>query len=143
MVVQPEKTFILAVQELELPPPIVRQKKDPRRGATAQNSPDKAAAARIDPRNPKHMVERIELNDYKFRKFNKETFRELLAGIKGLPKLKSLEIRSNGINDTYLQELDELIKCKNIHRIDMSRNEIGKLGIWNYTGGVHFNNPPL
>ena len=85
--------------------------------------------ARIDPRNPKHMVESIVLNDYKARKFNKETFRELLAGMRALPKLRSIEIQLNGINDTCLQELDELIKLKNLRRIDLSRNEIGKIGI--------------
>jgi len=75
------------------------------------------------------MVESIVLNDYKARKFNKETFRELLTGMKSLPKLKSLEIQRNGIGDTYLVEFEEMIRIKNLRRIDISRNEIAKIGI--------------
>lgn len=125
------KTFFMAVQDLDLPPPIQRAAKPKnsrsRLTSARSDSLDKSGPIRIDPTNPKHMVESILLDDFVHRKFTKETFRELMGGLRALPRLKVLSLRRNLIGDSYLQELEELMALKKLRRLDLSHNEIGKL----------------
>ena len=124
------KTFFMAVQDLDLPPPLQRQakpKSSRRMGSQSSNNLNNSGPIRIDPTNSKHMVESILLEDFVHRKFTKETFKELLGGLRALPRLRVLSLRRNLIGDQYLGELEDLISLRSLRRLDLSHNEIGKL----------------
>ncbi len=46
----------------------------------------------------------------------------------GLPFLTHMFFRNNGIDDTYAEELGELISNTRVTHLDLSNNEIGRVG---------------
>ena len=67
--------------------------------SVSSNNLGNSGPIRIDPTNPKHMVESILLEDFVHRKFTKETLRDLLAGLRALPRLRVLSLRRNLIGE--------------------------------------------
>jgi len=63
----------------------------------------------FDPQNPQHMLESINLSDFAFRQFSKSALKELLDSIVDMRCLHSLVLQNNGINDTYVEEISQLL----------------------------------
>ena len=76
-----------------------------------------------------HMhLERIDLSGFKNLRFSRSGLRELIEGINILPCIRSLSLRGNGITDEYDREILELLSIQKIKCIDLSHNQIHKLG---------------
>lgn len=62
----------------------------------------------FDQNNKFHMVEKIELSNYRNKNFSRAAFREFLESISDMRCLKSLILSNNGIDDTYLEEISKI-----------------------------------
>ncbi|KRX06458.1 hypothetical protein PPERSA_05071 [Pseudocohnilembus persalinus] len=124
-----EITFLQAVINLDLParqPNINTQKKN---APTSFGSKKKQTlTTTFNPANPNHMVEVINLSNFATRNFNKASFKEFLNCIKDMRCLHSLVLQNNGIDDSFLEEIDILFNNQKIKKIDLSQNYIGKKG---------------
>jgi hypothetical protein len=73
----------------------------------------KAAASRrkkdvtttFDEKNPNHMVEKIDLSNFRGKNFSRAGFREFLEGIEDMRCLSTIILSNNGINDDFIEEL--------------------------------------
>jgi hypothetical protein len=95
--VQTGDNFIIAVQNLNLPPPAKRTKQ----GAFSQTKSEVVSGRTLD---------KIVLNGYADKvssrqHFSREVFRELVGGIRELGGLGSLELCYNRLNETVLPEI--------------------------------------
>lgn len=80
-------------------------------------------------KNPFHLIETIDLSGYASRNFNRMGFKDLLDSIQDVKTLKSLNLKNNGIDDSYVDELKFIITNTSISVLDLSNNEIGPKGI--------------
>ena len=81
----------------------------------------------IELKNRFHTIQIIEMNDFKNRKFNRLDFKDLITKISFLPFLTHFIFQNNGIDDTYSEELANLISKTKVSHLDLSRNEIGPI----------------
>jgi hypothetical protein len=65
----------------------------------------------FDQNNKSHMVEKIELSNYRNKNFSRAAFREFLESIADMRCLKSLILSNNGIDDSYLEEISKWKLC--------------------------------
>lgn len=52
--------------------------------------------------------------------------KELLDSVLDMRCLRSLILQNNGIDDTYVDEINVLFNLTQIQKIDLSRNEMGR-----------------
>lgn len=62
----------------------------------------------FDENNPNHMVEMVELKDFKGKNFTRAGFREFLEGIEDMRCLTTVILSNNGISDEHIEELGRL-----------------------------------
>ena len=88
----------------------------------------KDVTTNFDEKNPNHMTEKIELNNYRGKNFTRAAFREMIEGIEDMRCLTTVIFRNNGISDDYMEEIEMLFSNDRIKNIDLSKNDIGKQG---------------
>ena len=74
------------------------------------------------------MLEKIDLSGFRYKKFSRAGFKELLEGLAILPCIRTVCLRNNGITDEYDREVLELFSIVKIKCIDLSKNNMQKLG---------------
>jgi hypothetical protein len=74
------------------------------------------------------MLEKIDLSGFRYKKFSRAGFKELLEGLAILPCIRTVCLRNNGITDEYDREVLELFSIVKIKCIDLSKNNMSKLG---------------
>ncbi|KAM3128162.1 hypothetical protein pb186bvf_019709 [Paramecium bursaria] len=92
-------------------------------------------------KNPLHLVEVIKLNNFQTKNFNRLALRDFLECLQDMKTLHTLELRYNGIDDSYVDELKFIITNTSIQNLDISHNEIGVKGIdpfFNTLKGVNY-----
>lgn len=52
-----------------------------------------------------HMIEKIDLSGFKYKRFSRAGMKELIEGIQALPCIRSLKLCGNGITDNYSDEI--------------------------------------
>ena len=62
----------------------------------------------FDEKNPNHMVEKIDLSDFRGKNFSRAGLREFLEGIEDMRCLSTIILKNNGINDDFIEELGRL-----------------------------------
>lgn len=61
----------------------------------------------FDQNNKFHMVEKIDLSNYRGKNFSRAAFREFLESIADMRCLKSIVLSNNGIDETFLEEISK------------------------------------
>jgi len=79
-----------------------------RGGATTGIKKKKETSTNFDEKNPYHMVEKLDLSDFRGRGFSRAGLREFLEGIEDMRCLSTVILRNNGINDDFVEELGNL-----------------------------------
>ena len=74
------------------------------------------------------MLEKIDLSGFRYKTFSRAGFKELLEGLAILPCIRTVCLRNNGITDEYDREVLELFSIVKIKCIDLSKNNMQKLG---------------
>lgn len=74
------------------------------------------------------MLEKIDISGYRFKRFSRAGMKELLEGLALLPCIRTVVLRDNGINDDCEREVLELFNIPKIKCIDLSKNNMQKLG---------------
>lgn len=105
--------FVIAVQNLALPPPAKRAAK----GAFSQAK---------SPQVSSRQLAKVVLNGYAHKHFSREVFRELIGGVKELGKVGYVELTHNGLNDSYVTEIEALLTFKRCRRFNLSFNDLGR-----------------
>jgi Ran GTPase-activating protein (RanGAP) involved in mRNA processing and transport len=82
----------------------------------------------FDEKKPNHMVQSICLSNFHNTDFSRAAFREFLESIADMRCLETLILRNNGIDDTYVDELEIIFSNPRITHIDLSGNLIDKQG---------------
>lgn len=103
-----QKTFAQAVKDLDLPTPAPPDPKKPPEPLTG----------------PDH--EKISLTHYYGRGLTKDSLLSLIGGMKRLTKIRILDLSRNNLSDTFIPELEEILKFNKITRLNLSNNELGK-----------------
>ncbi len=75
------------------------------------------------------MLERIDLSGFKNIRFSRAGLKELVEGLHLLPCIRSVALRGNGIGDDCDREILDILSITKIKCIDLSNNNIGKLGM--------------
>ena len=78
---------------------------------------------------PEHMIQKIDLSGYKNLRFSRAGLQELIIGIEKLPVIRSVSLKSNGINDEHEKEILTLMMINKVTQLDLSNNEMSKLGM--------------
>ena len=74
------------------------------------------------------MLEKIDLSGFRYNRVSRSAFKELLEGLALLPCIRAVSLRDNGITDDYEREILELFSINKIKCIDLSKNNMQKLG---------------
>jgi len=77
---------------------------------------------------PHHMLEKIDLSGFRHKRFSRSALKELLEGVSLLPCIRAVSLRDNGITDDYDREVLELFSITKVKCIDLSKNNMQKLG---------------
>lgn len=72
-------------------------------------------------------LERIELCNFAGREFSRTGMSELLEGISFLPCIRAVVLRNNGIDDSYVEEVEALFRNQMIKSIDLSQNKLRRV----------------
>lgn len=75
------------------------------KGKTSNTRKKKETTTNFDEKNPNHMVEKIELSDFRGKNFSRAGLREFLEGIEDMRCLSTIILKNNGINDDFIEEL--------------------------------------
>ena len=73
-------------------------------------------------------LEKIDLSNFRYKKFSRAGIKELIEGIQILPCIRSLSLRNNGITDEYEREILDILSNPKIKCLDLSNNNLFKLG---------------
>lgn len=104
------------------------------KGKSALSRKKKETTTNFDEKNPNHMVEKIELSNFRGKNFSRAGLREFLEGIEDMRCLSTVTLKNNGINDDFIEELgipflqEMLFSNERVKSIDLSGNDIGKQG---------------
>lgn len=82
----------------------------------------------FDASNYSHMVQKIDLSGFKGKNISRAALREMIEGVEDMRCLNTMILKGNGIDDEYIEEIEMLLSNERITTIDLSTNEIGKLG---------------
>lgn len=74
------------------------------------------------------MLEKIDLSGFRYKRFSRSAMKELLEGLALLPCIRTVCLRDNGITDECDREILELFSITKIKCIDLSKNNMVKLG---------------
>ena len=77
---------------------------------------------------PHHMLEKIDLSGFRYKRFSRSGMKELLEGLALLPCIRTLCLRDNGITDDCDREILDIFNITKIKCIDLSKNNMVKLG---------------
>lgn len=77
---------------------------------------------------PHQMLEKIDLSGFRHKRFSRAAFKELLEGLNILPCIRTVCLKDNGITDEYDREVLELLGVVKVKCIDLSKNNMQKLG---------------
>jgi hypothetical protein len=83
------------------------------KGKSSVTRKKKDATTNFDEKNPNHMVEKIDLSNFRGKNFSRAGFREFLEGIEDMRCLSTIVLKNNGINDNYIEELGRPIVTRN------------------------------
>ena len=73
-------------------------------------------------------MQAIDLSGFKHMRFSRAGLQELITGIERLPVIRNICLKNNGINDDHEKEILALFGITKIWFIDLSCNNINKLG---------------
>ncbi|CAG9323239.1 unnamed protein product [Blepharisma stoltei] len=108
-----EQTFLDAVRSLDLP----KLTKEDKFGGPKKKALNQSQA---------QLASKVSLCGYAGKNLTKENFGNFVTGVKRLPNLNIIELSGNGLSDTFQIELEELLLCKKIKRINLSNNDLGR-----------------
>ena len=120
-------TFLQAVYKLNLPQRndgISKGKKDKQKNIGLSSK--KQTFTSFDPMNPFHMVQVLDLSNFRYRGFCTSAFKELLDSISEMRCLNRLILANNGIGPDQLTQIGELFKNSHITHLDLSSNDLEK-----------------
>lgn len=72
------------------------------------------------------MIETLNLSNFVHRKFSRAGLKELIDSISDMRCLTSIILKNNGIDDSYLDELEQLFLNKRLLCVDLSKNLLDK-----------------
>jgi hypothetical protein len=111
-------TFFEAVEALRLPK--AEAGEDPK--AKKDKKPKEISM------EPHHLITKIDLSGFKFLRFSRAGFQELIIGIDKLPCIRCVSLKNNGISDDHDKEVLALMSITKIKSLDLSCNQMNKLG---------------
>ena len=112
-------TFFEAVESLRLPKPEEGDKKK----QAGQKKPKELGNL-----SPRLLLSKIDLSGFKNLRFSRAGLQDLILGVDRLPCIRSISLKNNGINDDHSQEILALFSINKIKAIDLSCNDMCKLG---------------
>lgn len=75
------------------------------KGKGAMTRKKKDMTTNFDEKNPNHMVEKLDLSNFRGKNFSRAGLREFLEGIEDMRCLSTVILKNNGINDDFIEEL--------------------------------------
>ncbi len=75
------------------------------------------------------MLEKIDISGFRSKRFSRAGLKELIEGLSLLPCIRSVCLRDNGIDDESEREILEIFNIPKIKCIDLSKNNMQKLGL--------------
>lgn len=120
-------TFLQAVYKLNLPQRndgIGKGKKDKQKSFGVSSK--KQSLTSFDPMNPFHMVQVLDLSNFRYKGFCTSAFKELLDSISEMRCLNKLILANNGIGPDQLTQIGQLFKNTHITHLDLSSNDLEK-----------------
>jgi hypothetical protein len=109
---RPDLTMMEAVEELKLPKPLPKDKKQDKR--------------KLINLAPELTIMKIDISGFRDRGVSRSALKELVDGIDGLPCLRSVCLRNNGITDDCEREILALFDQQKVRSIDLSQNCLRK-----------------
>jgi hypothetical protein len=125
--VQEAITFLQAIYKLNLP-----QRMDVTQGGKKDKLKmvgmpgKKQSLTNFDPMNAFHMVQVIELSNFKNRGFCTSALKELLDSTSEMRCLHKLVLSNNGIGNAQSTQLTQIFKNSHLTHLDLSGNELDK-----------------
>jgi hypothetical protein len=120
-------TFLQAVYKLNLPQRndgTGKGKKDKQKNFGMPSK--KQSMTSFDPMNPFHMVQVLDLSNFRNRGFCTSAFKELLDSISEMRCLNKLILANNGIGPDQVTQLGQLFMNTHITHLDLSSNDLDK-----------------
>lgn len=107
-----DMTMMEAVEELKLPKPLPKDKKQEKR--------------KLINLAPELTIMKIDLSGFRGRGVSRSALKELVDGIDGLPCLRAVCLRNNSITDDCEREILALFDQQKVRSIDLSQNCLKK-----------------
>lgn len=107
-------TMMEAIECLSLPKPQPKEK-------------GKDSKKKIITIAPEHLIMKIDLSGFRTTGVSRSSLKELIDGLDGLPCIRSINLRNNGLTDDYEREILALFDYQKVRSIDLSQNCLKKV----------------